>query len=148
MDWRAATVEEDRYRMYSGIGYLRGTTGIAGLGWSADASAHSVRYPDGGRTVDWQMVRAFAVYEVLPQIRLRAAIGRESNTIESDDAESSNLYAYGFDWSPSERTRLSALGERRFFGNGHAIRLTHRAVADVMELLRCQGRDDRRRRLA
>ena len=72
------TVEEDSYRLYSGIGYLRGTTGIAGLGWSADALTHSVHYPDGGRTVDWQMARAFAVYEVQPQVHLKAAIGRRA----------------------------------------------------------------------
>jgi uncharacterized protein (PEP-CTERM system associated) len=122
------TVSEDSYRLYSGVGYLRGTTGVAGLGWSADASAHSVHYPDGGRTVDWQMARAFAVYEVQPQIHLKAAIGGERNSIESDEAESSTLYAYGLDWAPSERTKLSALGEKRFFGSGHTVKLSHRAA--------------------
>jgi uncharacterized protein (PEP-CTERM system associated) len=35
-------------------------------------------------------------------------------------------HGYGFDWSPTERTQISAFKERRFFGNGHNYSLSHR----------------------
>lgn len=116
------------YRVYGATGHLRGRTGFAGLGWTADASAQSVDYSGTGRSVAWQAVRTFAVYEVRPQLHVKAAVGWEYNDVESENGDSSSLFAYGLDWAPSERTKLSILREKRFFGTGHTVRLTHRGA--------------------
>ena len=40
--------------------------------------------------------------------------------------EAHPTHGYGFDWTPSERTQISAFKERRFFGNGHRYSVSQR----------------------
>jgi uncharacterized protein (PEP-CTERM system associated) len=72
------------------------------------------------------MLRGLFSYSVLPQFRVNLSAGRESNNYASVDQESTNTHGYGFDWNPTERTQISVFKEKRFFGDGHNIRLSHR----------------------
>jgi uncharacterized protein (PEP-CTERM system associated) len=67
-----------------------------------------------------------ATYTIFPQLRASLSGGTESNNYASQDTETRATHGYGFDWSPTERTQVSAFKEHRFFGNGHRYSFSHR----------------------
>jgi uncharacterized protein (PEP-CTERM system associated) len=67
-----------------------------------------------------------ATYTIVPQFRISLSGGTESNNYASQEKESHPTHGYGFDWTPTERTNISAFKERRFFGDGHRYSLNHR----------------------
>jgi len=90
-----------------------------------DGSQQSTDY-SRGRDTDATRIRLMLTYAVLPQFKISASGGQESNNYVSLGQESHVNYGYGFDWNPTERTQISAFKERRFFGDGHNISLSHR----------------------
>lgn len=106
-------------------GQLRGSTPFQSLKWSVDATQQSGSY-SSGRTTEAQRLFATGTYTVIPEFRILLSGGHESNNYASQTAESKSTYGYGFDWTPTERTQISAFKERRFFGDGHRYSLSHR----------------------
>lgn len=104
---------------------IGGSTAFSNLGWSLEANRQEVDYSTGRRT-ESDRLRAVISYELLPHLKLSAIGGREANNYASVTKESHNTGGYGVDWSPSERTQLSAFRERRFFGDGHNFTFNHR----------------------
>ncbi|MDD2743983.1 MAG: TIGR03016 family PEP-CTERM system-associated outer membrane protein [Rhodocyclaceae bacterium] len=107
------------------VGQLRGSTPFQALKWSIDASQQNTDY-SRGRDTDADRIRAMLTYTVLPQLRLSVSGGREANNYASLDQETNSTHGYGFDWSPTERTKVSAFKESRFFGDGHNFSFSHR----------------------
>ncbi|MGE5386677.1 MAG: TIGR03016 family PEP-CTERM system-associated outer membrane protein, partial [Betaproteobacteria bacterium] len=107
------------------LGRIYGATPMANLGWSLEGHGTQVDYSDG-RKNESEMYRALMNYRFAPEIRVSASLGSERNDYISGNAQTWRTHGYGFDWSPSERTMLSAFRERRFFGNGHTVTFTHR----------------------
>lgn len=106
-------------------GQLRGSTPFQSLKWSADATRQTADYSKG-RTTEAERMYATATYTIVPQLRVSFSGGRESNNYASQNMEAHPTYGYGFDWTPSERTQISAFKERRFFGNGHRYSVSQR----------------------
>jgi uncharacterized protein (PEP-CTERM system associated) len=106
-------------------GQLRGSTPFQSLRWSLDASQQSADYSLGRKT-DSERLYATATYLVIPQFSVSVSGGRESNNYASADSESHTTHGFGFDWTPTERTKISAFKDRRFFGDGHRFNFTHR----------------------
>lgn len=106
-------------------GQLRGGTPFQSLKWSVDASQQTADY-SSGRATDAERLYATATYTVVRQFRISLSGGQESNNYASLNQESHPTHGYGFDWSPTERTLISAFKERRFFGDGHRYSLSHR----------------------
>ena len=106
-------------------GQLRGGTGLQNLNWSLDATQQTSSY-SLGRTTDAERLYGTATYTIVPQLRVSMSGGRESNNYASQNMESRATHGFGFDWSPTERTEISAFKERRFFGNGHRYSISHR----------------------
>lgn len=106
-------------------GQLRGSTPFQNLQWSANASQQTADYSKGRKT-DAERLYATAAYAIVPQFAVSISGGRESNNYASADSESHTTYGYGFDWSPTERTKVSAFKDRRFFGDGHRFAISHR----------------------
>lgn len=106
-------------------GRLNGGTAFKNLRWSVDASQQTTEYSRGRKT-EAERLYATATYQLLPQFRLSASGGQESNNYASADQVSHNTSGYGFDWNPTERTQFSVFKERRFFGDGHRINFNHR----------------------
>jgi uncharacterized protein (PEP-CTERM system associated) len=106
-------------------GQLRGSTPFQNLQWSANASQQTADYSRGRKT-DAERLYATAAYAIVPQFAVSISVGRESNNYASADSESHTTHGYGFDWSPTERTKVSAFKDRRFFGDGHRFNITHR----------------------
>lgn len=109
----------------SWTGQIRGSTPFQTLRWTVDANEQSVHY-GRSRDTDSGQLRGMLTYTVFPQFRVSVSGGQESNNYVSLDQKSYDTYGYGFDWSPTERTLLSAFKERRFFGDGHNINFSHR----------------------
>jgi uncharacterized protein (PEP-CTERM system associated) len=100
------------------------------LGWSVDATRQVYDFQEGRRTVD-DRLRGILYVSPDPQVRLSLIAGHESNDIVTPDKQSQRTWGAGIDWMPSERTRLSAQRERRFFGNAHALSFEHRTPRSV-----------------
>ena len=100
------------------------------LGWSVAGTQQSVSY-SAGRTTEADRLRAVLTYAVTPQFRLSAIGGREANNYLSFDKQSYDSTGFGVDWTPSERTKLSASRENRFFGEGHNLSFEHRTGRTV-----------------
>ena len=106
-------------------GQLRGSTPFQNLKWSIDATQQNASYSNG-RTTEAERLYGTGTYTVVPQFRISLSGGQESNNYASQNAESKATYGYGFDWTPTERTQISAFKERRFFGDGHRYSFSHR----------------------
>ena len=119
----AATVSDIELSEWTG--QLRGSTPFQSLRWSLDASQQVADYSLGRKT-DAERLYATATYLVIPQFSVSVSGGRESNNYASNNSESHTTHGYGFDWTPTERTKISAFKDRRFFGDGHRFNITHR----------------------
>ncbi|UCV17335.1 TIGR03016 family PEP-CTERM system-associated outer membrane protein [Ferribacterium limneticum] len=106
-------------------GLLHGSTPFQNLKWSVNATQQNASYSRGQRT-EAQRLYAIGTYTVVPQFRVSLSGGQESNNYASQNTESKQTHGYGFDWTPTERTQISAFKERRFFGDGHRYSLSHR----------------------
>lgn len=106
-------------------GALSGSTPLTAVGWALNASAQTADYTRGRRT-EADRLYGSLVWTLDPQFRLRASAGTESNNYVSADQESHATHGYGFDWSPTERTTITAFREKRFFGDGHLVTFSHR----------------------
>ncbi|MBS1188655.1 MAG: hypothetical protein H6R10_447 [Rhodocyclaceae bacterium] len=117
----AADVDTDEWR-----GILKSTTPLSVMDWRLDASHRNTDYSGGGRSNVDDHWRAQLGYRLDPEFRVSASAGQEDNNYGSATKESHGLYGYGFDWLPSDRTRVSAFRETRFFGHGHNVSVDHR----------------------
>ena len=105
-------------------------SGFRLLGWSVEGTQQSVNY-SAGRTTEADRLRVVLTYAVTPQFRLSAIGGREANNYLSFDKQSYDSSGFGVDWTPTERTKLSAMRENRFFGEGHNFSFEHRTGRTV-----------------
>lgn len=106
-------------------GRIGGGTPLAGLSWTLDGNREDSDF-NAGRKHEADSARALLSYRFTPQFSVNLRGGREANDYVSTNKESRNIHGYGFEWTPSERTALSAVWERRFFGNGHNVSFSHR----------------------
>lgn len=106
-------------------GQLKGSTFFRNLTWTVDGNQQTADYARGRKT-EAELARLMLTYSVLPQLRISGSGGWESNNYASRDQETNTTYGYGFDWTPTERTRFSAFKEHRFFGDGHRLSFNHR----------------------
>lgn len=119
--------------------HLDSGAGGAPLGWTADASHNVSDFRAGRRTFDTR-VRAGLSYQIGREWRVGANAGQERTDILVLDGESTTTWGAQVEWTPSERTALSASIEKRFFGNAHALRFSHRtpntawAISDTRDI--------------
>lgn len=106
-------------------GQLSGSTAFQNLKWTIDGSQQTADYSLGRKT-DAQRVSAMGTYTIVPQFRVSVSGGQESNNYASAEQITHDTYGAGFDWTPTERSQFSVFKERRFFGNGHRINISHR----------------------
>lgn len=106
-------------------GSLRGDTALAKLGWSLDGSLQRYDYGNG-RESESDRLRGFLTYRYDPQLSFSVNAGRESNDFGSAGSESYTSHGFGFNWRPTQRTDISFLREKRFFGSGHSFKFKHR----------------------
>lgn len=106
-------------------GQLRGSTPFQNLKWSVDATQQTTEYSTGRKT-DADRLYATGTYTIVPQFRVSLSGGQETNNYASAERETHATHGYGFDWTPTERSSVSVFKEKRFFGDGHRINVSHR----------------------
>ena len=107
------------------VGQIRGGTPFHNLRWTLDANRQTADYNNGRRT-HADLSRLLLTYLITPQFSISASAGWERNDYATLDPESRTTHGYGFDWNPTPRTQISGFRERRFFGNGHRLSISHR----------------------
>lgn len=106
----------------------RGTVGS--FGWTLDARTQAIDY-ETGRNTRSDSVMGGLIYNVSPQLVVSGQLGRESNDILTLTRESYNTAGLQAEWRPSQRTRLSAGVQERYFGKGHNVSLQHSTARTV-----------------
>jgi uncharacterized protein (PEP-CTERM system associated) len=114
----------------SGEAQFSGLTTLTPLTWSAQLSHTIIDYTAGRRT-EADLARGVLTWAVTPQLKVSAIGGAESNNYLSLDKQSHSDYGIGVEWRPSERTKLSAQRENRFFGDSHAVSFVHRTARTI-----------------
>ena len=104
---------------------LAGTNQQRVIGWSLDANHQKQDYASG-RSYQSDRVRAFLTHPFSPQLSISLIPGWESNNYASQDKESHATFGGQVQWALSERTRFSALLEKRFFGRAYNVNFEHR----------------------
>ncbi len=97
------------------------------LGFFAETTSDETRYPgrsDAGLSL--VAARAGVGYRLDSQLVVGLLVGRERSEFSFTDAYDP-IRGASFRWTPTERTVLSFLGERRFFGNAWDIAFSHRS---------------------
>jgi uncharacterized protein (PEP-CTERM system associated) len=108
-------------------GVLTGDSQQRAFTWSVDVARTTLDY-SGGRTFESDRVRAVLGYPVTPQLQFALIPGWESNNYASISGEKEGHATYGgrIIWTPSNRTNVTALLEKRFFGQAHQISADYR----------------------
>src|SRR5450830_1205841 len=110
-----------------GVVKISGDSAFRNLGWSADASQQTIDY-SAGRPTEADRLNLGLSYAITPQLRVSANAGREANNYTSFDKQSYGTSGFGVNWSPSERTKLSASRDHRSFGDAHSLSFEHRTA--------------------
>lgn len=109
------------------VGSLKNASAGARVGWSADADVIHARNSLVGGLEDSRF-RGALTYAVIPQVTVSVSDGHEHTNYASQSPQDLTTPGYGINWSPSPRTQATAVAEKRFFGTGHSILLTHRTA--------------------
>lgn len=110
-----------------GLVNINGDTSFRRLGWSVNASRQSIDYNVGRSTEDDRFIVGLS-YIVTPQLIISARGGREANNYTSLDKQSYANSGVGFNWNPSQATRLAASVDHRSFGSAHSLDFEHRTA--------------------
>lgn len=100
------------------------------LGWFVDASAQESDFAVG-RDTRSDIARAGLIVSVSPQLNVTVSTGVETNDTITLQRESYNITGVGFDWRPSQQTRMSVSVEKRYFGTGYNAAVEHRTGRTV-----------------
>ena len=109
---------------------LKGGNGQRYLGWSADVTHQDVSY-SAGRSTDNDTAVLGLNYAVTPQINVSVEAGSESNNFTSLDRQTNSLTGFGFTWTPSEVTKLTASGRHHAYGDTYQVSFDRRTSRTV-----------------
>lgn len=126
------TVALGNNRYYNWDANLHNRTAFGQFGWALDYSQRTIDYRDRN-DLESNLWRATLLFQPDPQWRLSAYGGEEENNYTLV-TRSSSIYGVGVEWSPTERTRVAASRDRRFFGNGFAYSFRHRTPLSAWDL--------------
>ncbi len=105
-------------------------TSFSRIGVSADLSHQTVDFSAGGIHETDRLTGAMT-FAATPELRLSVRAGREFNDLITLTKTAYNTWGLGVTWIPTERTRLEATREHRFFGSSHSLRFEHRMPRSI-----------------
>lgn len=114
---------------------LSNPTQFGRVGWGLSYTRADSEYDNsvrGGTSEEAARARLFVT--VSPQLRLHGVVGRESNDYETGAREESDIVGGGVDWYPTDRTSIAASTEKRQFGRGWDVSLSHRRPLSAWNL--------------
>ncbi|NJK42378.1 MAG: TIGR03016 family PEP-CTERM system-associated outer membrane protein, partial [Aquincola sp.] len=109
-----------------------GVEGTA-LGWRAQARHDVSDYRAGRRTFDSRLLAGVS-YVVSYELKVGATAGAERTDLRVQNGDTTNTAGLEAEWRPTERTLVAANVEKRFFGTGHSLQLSHRTASTVWTL--------------
>ena len=109
------------------IGVVTNTANGSRWGWLVSGNALQIRNNDLGSKQD-NRIRASAIYAVDRQLKFSVIGGYERSDFASANARATNTAGAGVEWLPTDRTKFSAMRERRFFGDAYNLLFTHRTA--------------------
>ncbi len=115
------------------VGKISNASPSAKLGWAVDGNALRLRNEDVG-TLEDSRIRGSLIYAFDPQFHVSVIAGYESTNFAGPPRRGTNTPGVGLEWSPSVRTQLIAVHERRFFGDGHNVSFSHRTPLTAWKL--------------
>lgn len=95
------------------------------LGWKALASHTVTDYQAGRRTFDSRLLAGLS-YLFTRELKVGITAGAERTDVQVLDGETTSTAGLEVEWTPTERTLLSGVVEKRYFGTGHSIQFSHR----------------------
>lgn len=99
----------------------------ATIGWVTQLSHNVQDFSRGRRTVN-DIARGVLDLRFNPDFSTGVIAGYESSNVAAEDKRGRATYGLRLNWVPSERTKLFAEAEKRFFGNSHNFSFSHRMV--------------------
>lgn len=115
------------------IASLKGAARLANFGWAVDGSA--MTFDQGNlRSKEDNRIRGVLSYQISPQFQVSLIGGREENNYQSLNKEGFNNYGAGFEWLPTERTRMDFSREERFFGPSNTFSFSHRTARTAWKM--------------
>ena len=112
-------------KTYELTGFAKSPASSDRLGWTIDGSSVWLDNLAVDRKSNSRILASLTL-EVDAQFLLSAGSGRESTNLDGAQKRTRNNFGFGFEWSPSQRTQLTALTQKRFFGNDHRVSIFHR----------------------
>jgi uncharacterized protein (PEP-CTERM system associated) len=107
-------------------GFIRGNTYFQNLGWVVSGNSQTNNY-NQGRDSSSAMYNGALNYRFNEEFRINALVGRERNDYTTLDQTWYTNYGGGFEWTPTDRTKIIGFQEHRFFGNGWNYSITQRS---------------------
>jgi uncharacterized protein (PEP-CTERM system associated) len=109
------------------VGVVTNAANGSQWGWLLSGNALHIRNSDLGSKTD-NRVRALAIYAVDRQLKFSIIGGYERSDFANASTRSTNTTGAGVEWLPTERTKFSAVREKRFFGDAYNFLFTHRTA--------------------
>ncbi|MDR1853412.1 MAG: TIGR03016 family PEP-CTERM system-associated outer membrane protein [Azoarcus sp.] len=107
------------------------------LGWNLEYSRYASDFDyrlGDDEEIERDLARATLYFNLARTFRLRATGGYESYDDGHDKKDSKAIGGGGFDWTPTPRTKISTLVEKRVFGTGYDITVSHRMRRVLFEI--------------
>ena len=95
--------------------------------WNLTYSKEHIDYTQTGQSIDTEMISAYGRRLITPTLGLQASAGYENNDYGiAANSPKGKFWSIGPEWTPTDRTRLSATTGRRYYGPNQALDFTHR----------------------
>ena len=117
-------------RTYQWTGFVKNAPSAGRFGWSVNGGILSIDKSAVDKRKDSRLT-ATATFEVDPQLHISLSAGAESSNLEGLGTHTTSMRGLGLEWSPSERTIMAAVTQKRFFGNDHLVTIAHRTPLTI-----------------
>ncbi len=107
------------------LGSIKNAPSTSLLGWSVDGSTMTIHNAIMGDRDD-SRIRGSLMYALYPEFHVSISEGIETNSLAGLGRQRTTVHGIGLEWSPGARTQVAAVSEKRFFGTGHSLLLSHR----------------------
>lgn len=109
---------------------LGGLSSRSLLNWSLSGSVQKVDFKQGRNTEDDQLQGTLKI-AARDDLQFSVNGGAETNNFLSVSRERHSTYGLGMNWTPTDRTKLSAQADHRFFGDAHHVSFEHRFARSI-----------------
>ena len=130
--WQTTKTKDSTADSSSTAGSVRvsSDTAFSRLGWAFDYSHQTVDFAETASTQSDRLTGTL-LFAATPELRFSVKAGQETNDLVSLNKERYDTWGAGVAWSPSERTRIEADYQHRFFGSSNSVRIEHRMPRSV-----------------